>query len=134
MLELASVSKSFGGLRATDDVSMTVPEGRIVSLIGPNGAGKTTLFAIASGFLAPDSGAVRFLGQDITGEPPHRVCGLGLVRTFQIVKPFAEQTVRENILVGAHLRHPGAARRWTRRRGWRNWSAWPGAWTIRRQA
>ncbi len=104
MLELKAVSKSFGGLRATDDVSLAVPAGRIVSLIGPNGAGKTTLFAIASGFLKPDSGSIEFLGQDITGLSPHEVCRLGLVRTFQVVKPFAEQSVRENILVGAYLR------------------------------
>ncbi len=104
MLELKAVSKSFGGLRATDAVSLVVPEGHIVSLIGPNGAGKTTLFAIASGFLKPDSGFIRFLGQDVTGLPPHEVCRLGLVRTFQVVKPFAEQSVRENILVGAYLR------------------------------
>ncbi|WP_205944678.1 ABC transporter ATP-binding protein [Pelagibius litoralis] len=107
MLELRSLSKSFGGLLATADVSLAVPEGRIVSLIGPNGAGKTTLFAIASGFLTPDSGSIHFLGQDVTGLPPHEICRLGLVRTFQVVKPFAEQSVRENILVGAHLRRAG---------------------------
>ena len=103
MLRLDDVSKSFGGLHAVAGVSMTVPEGRIVSLIGPNGAGKTTLFALISGFLVPDSGRIRFLGVDITGTPPEANCRLGLARTFQVVQPFAGLTVRENIAVGAHL-------------------------------
>lgn len=107
MLVLQSVSKSFGGLRAIDDVSFSVPEGRIVSLIGPNGAGKTTLFALIAGFLVPDQGSIRFLDEDVTGLAPHEICRLGVARTFQVVKPFAAQSVRENILVGAHLRRPG---------------------------
>ena len=104
MLELRNITKRFGGLTAVDDASLTVPEGRIVSLIGPNGAGKTTLFAIVSGFLRPDAGSVRFADQEITGLRPHAVCRLGLVRTFQLVQPFANLTVRENIAVGAHTR------------------------------
>jgi branched-chain amino acid transport system ATP-binding protein len=74
-------------------------------LIGPNGAGKTTLFAVISGFLKPSAGLVRFAGEDITGEPPYRLARGGIARTFQIVQPFAGLTVRDNILVGAHLRH-----------------------------
>ena len=104
VLELRNITKRFGGLTAVDDASLTVPEGRIVSLIGPNGAGKTTLFAIVSGFLRPDAGSVRFADQEITGLRPHAVCRLGLVRTFQLVQPFANLTVRENIAVGAHTR------------------------------
>jgi len=104
MLELSDVSKSFGGLRAVAGVSLTVPQGGIVSLIGPNGAGKTTLFGLISGFLTPDSGTIRFLDRDITGSAPEQNCRLGLARTFQIVQPFAGLTVRENITVGAHLR------------------------------
>ncbi len=106
MLEVRDLSKRFGGLLAVSGVSLDVREGEIVALIGPNGAGKTTLFAMISGFIAPDSGSVRFAGDDITGEPPHEICRRGLVRTFQIVQPFGRLTVRENIAVGAHLRHP----------------------------
>ncbi len=105
MLEARNLSISFGGLKAVEDVSLTVPEGSIVSLIGPNGAGKSTLFGLISGFLEPDTGQVAFLGEDITGLAPHLVCRRGLTRTFQIVQPFAAQTVRENIAVGAHLHH-----------------------------
>jgi branched-chain amino acid transport system ATP-binding protein len=106
MLEARHLSISFGGLTAVDDASLTVRADSITSLIGPNGAGKSTLFGILSGFLKPDSGSVRFLGQDVTGLAPHRICRLGMTRTFQIVQPFAAQTVRENIAVGSHLRRP----------------------------
>lgn len=104
MIEISGLSKNFGGLRAVRDASLSVPEGAIVSLIGPNGAGKTTLFAMTSGFLKPDAGSVEFRGEDITGRPPHRICQQGIVRTFQVVQPFANLTVRENIAVGAHTR------------------------------
>jgi branched-chain amino acid transport system ATP-binding protein len=82
-------------------------------LIGPNGAGKTTLFALMSGFLTPDTGRIVFDGHDITGQTPHLNAKLGMTRTFQIVQPFASQTVRENIAVGAHLHqsHRGLALR-----------------------
>ena len=103
MLEVKGICKSFGGLQASRDVSLTVPQGKITSLIGPNGSGKTTLFAQITGFLKPDSGHVAFLGRDITGEAPEAIARSGMVRTFQIVQPFAGQTVRENIAVGAHL-------------------------------
>jgi branched-chain amino acid transport system ATP-binding protein len=103
LLEAIGVAKSFGGLAAVDDVSLAVPEGRISALIGPNGAGKTTLFALVSGFLKPDRGEVRFAGGSITAMKPHAIARLGLTRTFQIVQPFAGQTVRENIAVGVHL-------------------------------
>ena len=103
MLEVRNVSIRFGGVQALADVSLTVAERSITALIGPNGAGKSTLFGVVSGFLPPDSGGVRFLGEDVTGLAPHRLCRLGVARTFQIVQPFAGQTVRENIAVGAHL-------------------------------
>ena len=103
LLDIAHLSKSFGGLKAVQDVSLQVPQGSLTALIGPNGAGKTTLFALMSGFIRPDSGTVRFAGQDITGQTPERNARLGMTRTFQIVQPFAAQTVRENIAVGAHL-------------------------------
>jgi branched-chain amino acid transport system ATP-binding protein len=103
MLEVRNLSKSFGGLKACREVSVSVPRGRIVSLIGPNGAGKTTLFALITGFHRPDAGTVAFLGDDITGQAPEAIARRGMVRTFQIVQPFAGQTVRENIAVGSHL-------------------------------
>ena len=103
LLQLQGVSRSFGGLRAVQDVSLSVPAGSLTALIGPNGAGKTTLFALMSGFLVPDTGRVILDGQDITGQSPQLNARLGMTRTFQIVQPFAAQTVRENIAVGAHL-------------------------------
>jgi branched-chain amino acid transport system ATP-binding protein len=107
LLSLQGVSRSFGGLKAVTAVSFDVPQGSLSALIGPNGAGKTTLFALMSGFLRPDAGTVRFAGEDITGRAPHLNALLGMARTFQIVQPFAQQTVRQNIAVGAHLRTPG---------------------------
>lgn len=109
MLEVRGLTKRFGGLLAVDDADLTVPEGAIVSLIGPNGAGKTTLFAAIAGFLKPDAGRVTLKGEDVTGRTPHDVCRRGLVRTFQVVQPFANLSVRDNIAVGAHTRIRGRA-------------------------
>ncbi len=106
LLSIQSLSIAFGGLRAVQDVSLDVHGGTLTALIGPNGAGKTTLFALMSGFLTPDVGRVLFAGHDITGQAPHLNARAGLTRTFQIVQPFAAQTVRENIAVGAHLHEP----------------------------
>lgn len=106
LLSLQGVSRSFGGLKAVSEVSLQVQPGTLTALIGPNGAGKTTLFALMSGFLKPDSGRVLFDGQDITGHAPHLNAARGMTRTFQIVQPFAQQTVLENIAVGAHLHLP----------------------------
>ena len=103
MLEVAGLSKSFGGLKAVDEASLKVDTGEIVGLIGPNGAGKTTLFAAIAGFHRPDAGRIAFDGRDITGLPPHKICAAGMVRTFQITQPFAKITVRENIMVGAYF-------------------------------
>jgi branched-chain amino acid transport system ATP-binding protein len=103
LLEVSGVGVSFGGVQAVADASLQVDEGSICALIGPNGAGKTTLFAVVSGFQRPDRGRVQFAGRDITGLPPHQVCRLGIARTFQIVQPFAGQSVLENIAVGSHL-------------------------------
>lgn len=107
LLRLQGVSKSFGGLAAVQDVSLDLPAGSLSALIGPNGAGKTTLFALISGFIVPDSGRIAFDGHDVTGTPPHVMARRGMTRTFQIVQPFAAQTVRENIAVGAHLHCAG---------------------------
>ena len=105
LLSVEGVSRRFGGLLAVNAASLTAPAARITALIGPNGAGKTTLFAMISGFLKPSSGRVHYGGDDITGEPPHRLARRGIARTFQIVQPFAGLSVRDNILVGAYLRH-----------------------------
>lgn len=105
MLEVRGLQKRFGGLVAVKDVDLDVAAGSITALIGPNGAGKTTLFAAIAGFHKPEAGRVVFEGVDITGLEPHRICAIGVARTFQIVQPFAGLTVRENIAVGAHLRH-----------------------------
>ncbi len=109
LLRLEHLSRAFGGLRAVQDVSLGVHEGTLTALIGPNGAGKTTLFALMSGFLEPDAGRVHFAGADITGRAPHLNARAGMARTFQIVQPFAGQTVHENIAVGAHLHEPRRA-------------------------
>ena len=101
LLAVEGVSKSFGGLAAVQRVSFTLAEGELLALIGPNGAGKTTLFHVISGFLAPDEGAVRYAGESLAGLRPHDICQRGMVRTFQIARPFNRLTVLENVLVGA---------------------------------
>jgi len=106
LLSVESVSCRFGGLLAVNAASLTAESGRITALIGPNGAGKTTLFAIISGFQRPSGGTVRYRGEAVTGRPPYELARRGVARTFQIVQPFAGLSVRENILVGAHLRNP----------------------------
>ena len=103
LLSIKGLSRSFGGLKAVQNVTLSVSQGSLTALIGPNGAGKTTLFALMSGFLKPDSGSVHFDDVEITGRAPHINAIDGMTRTFQIVQPFASQTVRENIAVGAHL-------------------------------
>ena len=109
LLSVEGVSRRFGGLLAVNAASLSADAGCITALIGPNGAGKTTLFSLISGFLRPSAGRVRYAGDDVTGEPPHRLARRGIARTFQIVQPFAGLSVRDNILVGAHLRHPARA-------------------------
>jgi branched-chain amino acid transport system ATP-binding protein len=109
MLRVENISRRFGGLLALDRAAFTVDEGQIVALVGPNGAGKTTLFSIITGFLAPTEGRVFYQGNDITGEPPHKLARRGIARTFQIAQPFAGLTVRENIAVGSHLSRPARA-------------------------
>ena len=106
LLSVERVSCRFGGLLAVNAASLNAQAGRITGLIGPNGAGKTTLFAVISGFQRPSDGVVRYKGEVITGLPPYELARRGIARTFQIVQPFAGLSVRENILVGAHLRHP----------------------------
>ncbi len=109
LIEVRSLSRRFGGLQALSQVSLTLGRGEILGLIGPNGAGKTTLFSAVTGFLRPDSGGVWLDGQEITGLPPHAICRLGLARTFQLVQPFPELTVVDNVMVGAFNRTRSAA-------------------------
>jgi len=106
ILELAGVTKRFGGLTAVSDVSVTVPAGELLGIIGPNGAGKTTLFNVISGYYRPEAGRIVFAGRDVTGLAPHEICRLGLTRTFQLVKPFGNLSVIDNVMIGALTRLP----------------------------
>lgn len=99
LIEGKNVTKRFGGLLALNAVNFYVDEGEIVGLIGPNGAGKTTLFNVISGTFPPTSGELKFMERNIVGLKPHKICKLGIARTFQIPKPFPYMTVYENVLV-----------------------------------
>lgn len=109
ILDVQSVSKTFGGLRAVHEVSFDLNDGEILGIIGPNGAGKTTLFNMISGAIPADVGSVTFNGERTEKMKPHEIANLGLVRTFQVVKPFAGLTVHENVMVGAFLRRQDPA-------------------------
>jgi branched-chain amino acid transport system ATP-binding protein len=98
------VSKRFGGLTAVNDVDLKVAERSISSIIGPNGAGKTTLFNCVSGFYTPEEGEIHFLGQPIQGLPTHKICEMGIARTYQNIRLFSQMTAIENVLVGQHPR------------------------------
>lgn len=101
MLETENLTKTFGGIVATDDLNIEVSEGEIHGLIGPNGSGKTTTFNLLTGFLTPDSGKIRFQGEDITGQQPYEISKRGIGRTFQTARPFAQMSVYDNLLVPA---------------------------------
>ncbi|HET9491271.1 MAG TPA: ABC transporter ATP-binding protein [Methylomirabilota bacterium] len=101
MLKLEGVTKRFGGLTAVRQVTLAVGSGELVGVIGPNGAGKTTLFNVIAGYHPPDGGRVLFEERDITGQPPHLICQSGLTRTFQIVKPFGNLSVLDNVMIGS---------------------------------
>jgi branched-chain amino acid transport system ATP-binding protein len=101
LLTLERVTKRFGGLTAVREVSLEVRAGDLLGVIGPNGAGKTTLFHVISGYYAPDEGRVRLDGADVTGLPAHAICQRGLTRTFQLVKPFGNLSVEDNVMIGA---------------------------------
>ena len=109
MLELDAVTKRFGGLTAVGEVSFRATQGEILGIIGPNGAGKTTLFNVISGFYAPDGGRVLLDGRDVSKLPAHQICALGLCRTFQLVKPFGNLSVEDNVMIGALTRLPSVA-------------------------
>jgi branched-chain amino acid transport system ATP-binding protein len=110
VLRVREVGMRFGGLWALSEVSFDVERGAVVGLIGPNGSGKTTLMNVVSGVYKPSSGEVLYRGKRIADVPTHHVCHLGIARTFQIVKPFANLTVRENVAVGAMYGRDGGKR------------------------
>jgi branched-chain amino acid transport system ATP-binding protein len=101
MLALHGVTKNYGALRVTDDISLSVTAGETLGILGPNGAGKTTLFNLISGDVRTDAGRVEFDGRDVTREPPHRRCRLGIGRSYQIPQPFGAMTVFENLVAAA---------------------------------
>lgn len=107
ILVTRDLRKSFGGILAVNGVDLTVREGELMAIIGPNGAGKTTLFNLITGFERPDSGEVYFLGRDVTGEKPYELARMGLIRTFQIVRPLRNLTVLQNALIGCRVRGLG---------------------------
>src|SRR5215469_6822846 len=113
MLQVTELIKEFGGCRAVDRVSFSLPLDRITGLIGPNGAGKTTLFNLIAGSLRPSGGSVAFEGRRIDGRPPHAVFAAGIARTFQIPRPFAAMTVLENLMLAPHGQNG--------ERFWTNW-------------
>ncbi|HLI25475.1 MAG TPA: ABC transporter ATP-binding protein [Chloroflexota bacterium] len=100
MLEGSGVTKRFGGLVAVDAVDLVVHEGEIVGLIGPNGSGKTTLFNCIAGYYRPDAGRLTFRGHSLVGRPPDAICRLGIARTFQLTRAFADLSVAQNVAVG----------------------------------
>ena len=117
LLEVAGLKRSFGGFQALGGVSFQVEAGEISAVIGPNGAGKTTLFNVITGHLAPDSGRVGFAGRDITGQPPHAICRLGLARSFQRTNIFPRLSVFENVQIAILSHERRAYGLWTPAQG-----------------
>ena len=103
IMRIEGLRKSFGGVTATDDVSVEIHTGETHAIIGPNGAGKTTLFNLLNGFLRPDSGDIVFHGQSLQRQRPNRRCAAGMARTFQVPKPFTHLSVLDNVVIGAYV-------------------------------
>jgi branched-chain amino acid transport system ATP-binding protein len=101
MLECKGLTKRFGGLRAISDLTITLEKNQFLGIIGPNGAGKTTLLNLITGYMRPTAGSITLEGQPILDKKPFQICRLGLARTFQIVKPFGEMSVEDNVMTGA---------------------------------
>ena len=99
LLRVDGITKSFGGLRAIDDLSFTVSQGEVVGLLGPNGSGKTTAMNLISGALRPDSGRISFKAHPIAGMKPHRIARLGMARTFQLVRVLGSMSCTENVRI-----------------------------------
>src|SRR3954462_1941663 len=112
ILELANLTRRFGGVTAVDALSLSIAEGELVSIIGPNGAGKTTVFNLVTGLDTPDAGSVIFAGRDVPGVPAERLAALGFARTFQHGRVFGNLSVLDNVLVGAHSRLTAVRPRW----------------------
>ena len=104
ILSVENLSRSFGGIKANDNISFNVDEGSILGIIGPNGAGKSTLFDLITGYTKADSGKVNFFEKNIFGLSPDKISNLGVGRTFQKLKPFADQTLLENVMIGAFVK------------------------------
>jgi branched-chain amino acid transport system ATP-binding protein/branched-chain amino acid transport system permease protein len=104
VLEVRGLSRSFGGLKAVQNVSFQLRRNAILGIIGPNGAGKTTVFNLLNGFLRPDAGEVLVDGRNMAGRKPHELCEAGIGRTFQIMRPFLRMSVSDNVIVGAYVR------------------------------
>ena len=101
MLKVKGVSKHFGGLAAISDLSFELARGEVLGVIGPNGAGKTTLLNLITGYIAPSGGSIQFEGKELRGLAPYQICRMGVARTFQVVRPFDEMTVGDNVMTGA---------------------------------
>jgi branched-chain amino acid transport system ATP-binding protein len=104
ILSVENLSRSFGGIKANDNISFNVEEGSILGIIGPNGAGKSTLFDLITGYTKADSGKVEFFEKNIFGLSPDKISNLGVGRTFQKLKPFADQTLLENVMIGSFVK------------------------------
>ncbi|MBV8767323.1 MAG: ATP-binding cassette domain-containing protein, partial [Hyphomicrobiales bacterium] len=103
MLEVSGLSKRFGHFPAVNQVSFNLRQGEILGLIGPNGSGKSTTFNLIAGAMRPSAGSIRFEGAEISGLPAHKVCHMGLARTFQIPRPFRRLSLVENVALAAHF-------------------------------
>ena len=106
-MRVQELTKQYDGKTVVDGVSFAIPKGKVISLIGPNGAGKTTAFNVITGFYRPTEGDVVFAGRRITGMAPHRICALGMARTFQNIRLFYNETALENVMIGRHVRRSG---------------------------
>ena len=104
ILSVENLSRSFGGIKANDNISFEVEQGSILGIIGPNGAGKSTLFDLITGYTKADNGKVKFFEKNIFGLSPDKISNLGVGRTFQKLKPFADQTLLENVMIGAFVK------------------------------
>ena len=104
ILTVENLSRAFGGIKANQDISFEVEKGKVLGVIGPNGAGKSTLFDLITGYTKPDSGNILFENKNIFGFKPDKISNLGVGRTFQKLKPFADQTLLENVMIGAFVK------------------------------